>query len=230
MTKAQEPPRISLAVATRGLSEARLEAYRTHPTEALDVVLGRYRWNAALSMALHPALGLLEVTLRNALHQAIAGDRGTETWYELPHGVLEPREQTSIASAKDELRKQQKPYEPGRVVAELKLGFWVSLLSRNYEQRLWPRLLKTIFPYLPRSDRTRATVSGRFQEIRRLRNRVSHHEPIYRSQTLVQQYRNIEEAIGWMVPPLLSLLPVGEGFSSIFERGPDAFVQSKLSA
>src|SRR5689334_18576968 len=134
MMKPQNPPLISLAAATCGLSEARLEAYRTHPAEALEAVLGRYRWNAALSMALHPALGLLEVTLRNALHRAIGGLYGTKAWYEQTHGVLASREQTSIVLAKDELRRQHKSEEPDRVVAELNLGFWVSLLSTNYEQ------------------------------------------------------------------------------------------------
>jgi len=215
-------PTISWAAATRGLSEARLTAYRTHPAEPFEVVLGRYRWNAELSMALYPALGLLEVTLRNTLHRAVAGLHGTDAWYDLGPGVLAEWEQKSVALAKDELRKQRKPDEPGRVVAELNLGFWVSLLSTNYEQRLWPKLLKTAFPYLPRSTRTRATVAGRFQEIRRLRNRVSHHEPIYKSKSLAQQYDNIEEAIGWMVPSLLTLLPIGEGFETIFARGPVA--------
>ncbi len=223
MTKPQEPPRISLVEATRGLSEARLEAYRTHPAEPLDAVLGRYRWNAALSMALHPALGLLEVALRNTLHRAIAGLYGTEAWYALSPGMLASWGQKSIAVAKDELRKQRKSEEPNRVVAELNLGFWVSLLSTDYEQRLWPKLLKEAFPYLPKSNRTRATVAGRFQEIRRLRNRVSHHEPIYKSKNLIQQYDKIEEAIGWMVPSLLNLLPIGDGFNLIFERGPSAF-------
>ncbi len=168
-------------------------------------------WVTRGNLAQRPASG----------HRGVLWDRDlvrSERW-----GARRPRARVD-SLGKDELRKQQKPYEPGRVVAELKLGFWVSLLSTNYEQRLWPKLLPTVFPYLPRSKRTRSTVAGRFQEIRRLRNRVSHHEPIYRSKTLAQHYRNIEEAIGWMVPPLLSLLPIGEGFSAIFERGPDVFV------
>lgn len=226
MTTPREPPSISLAAAIRGLSEARLEAYRTSPDEPLDAVLGRYRWNAALSMALHPALGLLEVTLRNTLHRAIVGECGTETWYDLIPGKLASWEQKSIILAKDELRKKQKPEQADRVVAELNLGFWVSLLSTSYEQQFWPKLLKSAFPYLPRSIRTRAMVSGRFQEIRRLRNRVSHHEPIYRSKNLLQQYSNIEEAIGWMVPPLVTLLPIGEDFRVIFARGLAGYARS----
>lgn len=217
--KRQEPPTISLAAVTRGLSEARLEAYRTHPAEPLEALLGRYRWNAALSMALHPALGLLEVALRNALHRAIAGLYGTDAWYDLTSVALAPSEQKSIAQAKDELRKKQKPEESDRVVAELNLGFWVGLLSTKYEQQLWPKLLKIAFPYIPRSVRTRATVCGRFQEIRHLRNRVSHHEPIYKSKNLIQRYEDIEEAIGWMVPPLVTLLPIGDDFRVIFSRG-----------
>ena len=217
------PPAISLAAVQRALSESRFAAYRTHPDEPLEAVLGRYRWNAALCMALYPALGLLEVSLRNNLHAAITGYYGTAAWYDLTPEKLAPREQESIRQAKNELRKQGKREEPNRVVAELNFGFWTSLLSKEYEQQLWPRLLIPAFPQMPKRARTRARVAERLHEVRWLRNRVSHHEPIYKLASLGQRYSNIHEAISWLAPALLRLLPVGEDFSEIHARGFTAY-------
>lgn len=202
MIEPQEPPAISLAAVQRALSESRFEAYRTHSDESLEAVLGRYRWNLALCMALYPALGLLEVSLRNNLHGALARYYETDAWYDLTPEKLAPREQDSIKQAKNELRKQGKREEPDRLVAELNLGFWTSLLSKEYEQQLWPRLLIPAFPQMPRRERTRARVAARLHEIRRLRNRVSHHEPIYKLGNLMQRYDHIQEAITWLAPAL----------------------------
>ncbi len=223
MIEPREPPAISLAAVQRALSEPRFEAYRTHPDEPLEAVLGRYRWNVALSTAIYPALGLLEVSLRNNLHRAIAQHYGTETWYDLAPGKLRPREQDAIKQAKNDLLKQRKQEEPGRVVAELNFGFWTSLLSKEYEQQLWPRLLIPTFPQMPRRERTRARVAERLHEVRWLRNRVSHHEPIYKLGSLVQRYDKIQEAILWLAPALLRLLPVGESFHEIHARGFTAY-------
>ncbi|WP_444945362.1 hypothetical protein ACJJIP_13825 [Microbulbifer sp. VTAC004] len=62
--------------------------------------------------------------------------------------------------------------DAGRVIAELSFGFWTSLLDRRYKQVLWPRLLKTAFPEMPRRLRTRNNLSRRFQRICHLRNRI----------------------------------------------------------
>ena len=48
-----------------------------------------------------------------------------------------------------------------------------------------------------RRDRTRATVFRRLDEIRDLRNRVSHHEPVW-DRDLVTAEERILDALGWM--------------------------------
>lgn len=218
----QVPQAISLGALRRVLSEPRLEAYRLAPTESPDAVIGRYRWNIALSMSLYPVVQQLEVALRNNLHRAIAERYRTDEWYDATPALLTPREQEAVTEAKDELRKQGKPQEPNRLVAELTLGFWTSLLSRDYERRFWPHLLAPAFPFIPRPQRTRATVAGRLHQIRQLRNRISHHEPIFKL-NLPRLYGEIEETIRWMAPALLQLLPVGEQFRDIHARGPAAY-------
>lgn len=61
--------------------------------------------------------------LYNNLHRAIAEKYRTDEWYDAAPALLTPREQEAVTQAKDELRKQGKPQEPNRLVAELTLGF-----------------------------------------------------------------------------------------------------------
>lgn len=81
-------------------------------------------------------------------------------------------------------------------MAELSLGFWVGLIGPHYDATLWRKSLYRVFTsndrYLRRKD-----VHGRFNAIRRFRNRVAHHEPIW-DQDILSRHREIVEAIGWM--------------------------------
>lgn len=219
MAEPEKPQAISLAALLSALSKPRIEAYRLSPDEPLGVVLGRYRWNIALGQAFWPALHLIEVILRNNLHRVISQQYSTDAWYELEPPVLVQMAREDVLRARSRLVDQQKPVEPRRVIAELGFGFWTGLLGTDYEQRLWPRLLSSAFPHMPRKDRTRANVARRFHEIRQLRNRISHHEPIFRQNNLAQLHDDLHEAIGWLSPNVLHMLPIGESFHEIFHRG-----------
>lgn len=223
MTEAPEPQAISLAALERILSGPRIEAYRLDPAETPSMMIGRYRWNIALCMALYPLVQQFEVALRNNLNRAIAAHCKTANWYDLSPSVLTQRERDAVAQAKDELIKEGKPTDSDRMVAQLKFGFWTSLLSREYERQLWPHLLSASFPYIPRRQRTRAFIAERLVKIRRLRNRVSHHEPIFKLD-LPLLYNEVEDAVGWLAPALLKLLPVGEHFRDVYARGCATYV------
>ena len=62
-------------------------------------------------------------------------------------------------------------------MAELTLGFWVSLLNTEYERTLW-QALRRAFPYMPRRERQRRNVSAPLNTFRRFRNRIFHNESI----------------------------------------------------
>lgn len=66
---------------------------------------------------------------------------------------------------------------PAKVIAELTLGFWVSLLNSEYERLLWKHLRRA-FPYMPKHLRQRKNVSAPLNSFRTFRNRVFHHESI----------------------------------------------------
>lgn len=212
------------ALLRKAISHERLEAYRQRGTDGSDLNLfAHYAWNIALCESLYPALQGLEVALRNSMHDAATGIYRTEFWFDDPRAIPHPREQDAVRKAKDVLARDRKPHEAGRVVAELSFGFWTSLFDVRYEQILWPRLLKAVFPFMPRHIRTRKTLSKRLHRIRHLRNRVFHHEPIWHWRDLVEQHAGLREAIGWINPAMLEMVAVLDRFAVIHRHGVQPF-------
>lgn len=60
-------------------------------------------------------------------------------------------------------------------------------------------------------------------QVRKLRNRVFHHEPIWRWSNLPQRYAELEETIGWFEPELSHILPDAHTFNEVHARGSTAF-------
>lgn len=169
------------------LSQERLSAYQSRVDGDGHLNLfSHYAWNVALSESLYPILQTLEITLRNAIYEAAKEYFKRDDWFDDTAVIHYQYNQTAIRKAKQALERQNKPLEPGRIIAELTFGFWTSLLDRRYEQILWHKIIKTTFPYMPRTNRTRQHLSQRFNKIRFLRNRVFHHEPIWYWQDLAQ--------------------------------------------
>ena len=202
----------------RILSPARLSGYKTNYALQLNkepIIL--YRWNIILSELLYPLLNVIEVALRNAIHTAIASHFNNENWL-LDNWFLAEEEGREIQKQARYLQYRNQ-LDVGHLIAELNFGFWTGLLDRRYEhkQLLWPTLLRATFPYL--ENRKIHLIRKSFNKIRRLRNRVSHYEPIWHWQDLVQQHDQIIEVIRWIEPELLKLLEVGR-FLEVYRLGP----------
>lgn len=191
---------ITLAHLQLILSSERLQAYRLKDDTDLDVVV-RYFWNISLCEAFYPALQNLEIAFRNSLHTSLSAHFNNAYWMWNDPPLADPRDREEVERAEDNLQRRRKPLEPPRMVAELTFGFWTRLLDRRYERVLWPQLLKPVFPFLPASVRRRDFVLARFEAIRHLRNRISHHEPIW-NRSLLKEHSEILDAIGWISPPL----------------------------
>ena len=202
------------------LSRPRLDKYRTSVADTARVVMGRYIWNLALCKALYPELQFLEVAFRNRLHDALKAHFAVAAWFELPW--LSYREQQKVADAKAELQKRQSPREPDRIVAELSFGFWTSLLSGTYDQVIWNQraVVRQTFPHMPNRLRTRRRISDRMHQLRLLRNRVFHYEPIWHWRNLAQQHADLRQTLQWLEPELLHVSRMPLSFEEVFTQGP----------
>lgn len=218
------------------LSEERLRAYATQrDVDVLDSV-ARYQWNLALALALQPALHFLEICFRNHVLETsrrIVNEEqlsfGTiPCWLDAKPSLLERNEEAAVAVAKAAIAEARRPPTAGRLVARLNFGFWLSLCRRPYEQgrssgpALWPALATAGFPFMKRGMRSRARIFQQLDEIRVLRNRISHHEPIW-DRDIPAVNRSILEAISWMNLGLANVLAAESSVELVYGGGPSAF-------
>lgn len=133
-----------------------------------------YVWNGQAAASFYEAMHLLEVALRNTLNEALS-EHWSATWYKDPSVLLTPGSRNKVTEAIQRATAGGVPETPGRVVAELTFGFWWSLLADNYNRSLWQPCLRAAFPTSVRRGRLHSSLD----EMRRLRNRCAHHEPIF---------------------------------------------------
>ncbi len=200
------------------LSPNRVEGYRSSPQESDLLIFARYMWNLSLSEALYPSLHALEIALRNSIHDTLSQGFSDPLWFDRV-GLLDPSEVAKVAEAKQELTRNGKQHDPGRIIAELQFGFWTSMLKARYDVTIWRRYIVSAFPYIPRSQRTRKNISKRLNQIRQLRNRIFHHEPIWRYPTLGQMHTDILEAISWISLDLRSTVELFDRFPEVNQNG-----------
>ena len=210
----------------KSISHERLDAYRQKGTDLDEANLyAHYAWNIALSESFYPALQGLEVAIRNSIHDAATERFKTEYWFD-EGKILHPAEFESVRKAKDILTKSNKPLDAGRIIAELNFGFWTSLFDVRYEQRLWPWLLKPVCASMPRTIRTRKTLSKKLNKVRQLRNRIFHHEPIWYWQDLSRQHAELLETIYWINPAMMGFVKGLDRFPEVLKRGVEGYKQT----
>lgn len=227
---------ISLAALRFALSEERRGAYQeTGDPDDLHGV-ARYLWNAALASAMYPALHAVEVTFRNHIYatsctivdESALNFNDVPCWLDAEPSLLYVNEEQAVTEAKELLRKGGKRMTPGRLLSKLGFGFWCSLCRSPYEQGrkdgpgLWPGLITKGFPFLPRDQKSRPKILHRFDEIREIRNRVSHHEPIWDC-NIVRIHDRVVSAIGWMNQGVADAVRNVAMVESISEEGLDPY-------
>jgi len=168
------------------MSHARFATYRTaalsagHPEEDAPAL---YAWNAHVSSALLIALHMCEVAIRNSVSDALTvvygphwpWDRNFENSLPAPKGsAYQPR--------KDLLQARARCPTTDRVVVALTFKFWEKMFTSRHDSRIWNPHLLGLFPNLDKLQPVamhRLRIATDLESIRRLRNRIAHHEPIF---------------------------------------------------
>ena len=189
-------PEEETAELERLLTPDRLGTYQRacqgDPAQALRL----YTWNISVASAFWGSFNVLEVSLRNAVHAELGALAGQEDWWHtaLP---LHPFEQKRVVDAQlAAQRAQGKGLQTGHVVAELSLGFWTGLLANKYHQRLWVRALHQAFPHITGKRRD---LHKKLETLRKLRNRIAHHEPIF-ARNLAADHQRLLAVLGTISP------------------------------
>jgi len=198
------------------LASERLDAYRQDGAGEITT-FSRYLLNMALCESLYSPLQFAEIALRNAIHVYFTDYYGKENWYDIiPDNKLRKWQPQQIADTKRKLSQSRKSITPGAIVAELNFGFWTSFFNKFHGQSgLGHRLAANVFPYAPKTERSLSKLDDKWERVRRLRNRVFHHERILHWKSLEQQHSELLELIKWISPELEEAAVALDRFTTI---------------
>lgn len=191
------------------ISHARLSNYRTFFSPADDgETLGLYQWNDDVSGSLFRAMSLLEIVLRNQFHKALGsrygavGPTGGKDWFN--HLNLNPDSREKVNKLTHRKRhgtwlpRNPMP-SPDDVVSKLTFGFWSHLLDVTSDAMgralKWGDILVDVVPgHRMRlasqwKQAERDALFARLDLCNEVRNRIAHHEPIWKLGPLMQEAR-----------------------------------------
>ena len=182
----------------KAFSEKRMEKYFKRYADINKAIM-HYQCNIELSEAFYPCINVFEVLFRNSINRELMRLFGREDWYvrfaSIP-GLTDLNKY--IMQANKQIADRKEYSSPSKVIAELTLGFWVSLFNVEYERILWKDLRK-VFPNMPKKDRQRKKITPPLNRFRTLRNRIFHHEPISWNLTKIKQiHSEIITVLIWM--------------------------------
>ena len=172
-----------------------------------------YAKNVALAEAFYTPLHTLEIVLRNRVDQALTAAYAPD-WFNDPAVVMPAPLQAKVREANRRLASLGPALTRGHIVAELSFGFWTGMFNRR-QNHLW-RYLRPIFGSAPGLQR--GGVSGKLDDVRGLRNRIAHYEPILHHD-LMDYYREIHTLTSWLSPDAAGWLTEHSRFLTVCPPG-----------
>lgn len=218
---------IEISALSAVISQPRLSRYLLAEAGSTRRALALYRWNAQSSAAFMFPLHMCEVSTRNGIISAVERVYG-QTWQvslaferSLPNPSGPPSGPRPF-NPQVELRRERKGMSSaGKVVAELKFAFWISMLTGRHDGRRWAPWIKTEFPkFGPLLPSTcRYLLHAELEFIRKLRNRIAHHEPAF-SRDLALDYQHLRQVIAWRSQPAADRTHREQGITALLAAKP----------
>jgi len=207
-------------ILERIISKERLEPYLKHHNNDIEKAIAHYKSNILISEAFYPLLSILEIGLRNSIDFQLSHRFNDNNWFE-NHAFIKIASRFQIdriADARTSILSEKKEITSGRIISELSFGFWTSLFDSKFEMTLWKNL-RLAFPNCPKNIRKRKTMSSKFNGIRKLRNRIFHHEAITWNLDVIESYKNeIIEGIAWLNNDLLNWISELNHINEVIEK------------
>ncbi|QNQ90996.1 hypothetical protein GP475_10405 [Corynebacterium poyangense] len=163
----------STAVA-RHLSNARLAPYLQHTDDELDKALELYVWSTRMSMSMFELISHLEIMLRNAIDTALSKTFRDEDCG-IPWFLRNPPTTQNMSDEIDDVRNRLRKYDKDtrqQIIAGMNFGFWSGMVGAKHED-LWRSALHKAFPG---SSGDRKDVMKELESLRKIRNRIAHHD------------------------------------------------------
>ncbi len=188
---------IVLSALESTISTDRLNTYIKAAGFDKERAIQLYVWNSYVSQSFHLPFQTIEVSIRNTLNEYLAIRFGAD-WPKEPTFLSlvpdrEEKTEEAIRKVSKRVTGDGHPVTTGRIVAGLPFDFWVGLFTGKYDRPLWQTSLHRIFPNFPKTCKRRE-LHSLLQEIKGLRNRVAHYEPIF-ERDLSKEHSNVIKAI-----------------------------------
>lgn len=205
------------------ISQRRFSTYLDHYKGSQDHALRLYAWNIELSAAFWGPLAILEVLLRNSMHAQLSKGR-QEDWWDTHSVHLMDREDDAVRGTIRKLIKAGNATPTADdVVGASSFGLWVGLLDVglarhhkfDYPIALWEPRLKHAFPHL--NGVKRKQLHGELNRIRIFRNRVAHHEPIFKGNTALTMDL-IAKVAGYIDPAIRDFIVSAHRVDDVLNR------------
>lgn len=169
----------------QALSSERLTTYEVAAAIKNDsdpAALDLYLWNARVAAAFLVPLHICEVVTRNSASDALALVYGVRWPWSTAFERSLPNQKFGYNPRLDLQLARGKYLTTGKVIPELKFYFWQNLFTSRHDARLWAPNWVHVFPHADRHVAVsvqRKKIYDHLEQIRRLRNRIAHHEPIF---------------------------------------------------
>lgn len=220
-------PADATAIATC-LSATRIGRYTSacRPAKGEDrtvAALRLYRWNVEISAALMVPIHMCEVAIRNAVSDAITSTHGTRwPWNGAFVRVLPARANVAYSPRQDLTTKASRYATTGKVIPELRFAFWESMFTSRHDGQIWNSQLLRVLPNLnpgTPAAQLRNSIRSDLGQIRTLRNRIAHHEPIFARQ-IADDLSKMRRLIGYRSTEMRGWLDAVEGVTALIAAKP----------
>lgn len=193
------------------LSAARLSSYEKLARND-EEVLSLYVWNLKISNSLMACLSLCEVVVRNAVSKALEQEFGKD-WIvneRFKRSIIKPRRMDLEKAVKRKNNTDQ-------VIPELPFVFWQSLFTKRFDN-FWVDKIDQVFPYVGTKDyqKLRLSIYQDLEDLRKIRNRIAHHEPIFH-QDLLAEYQKILRIIGYCCQDTVVWIESWQTFTEVLQ-------------
>ena len=182
---------IDQAALIKLLGKSRFQPYLDESKKDKALACELYMWATQLAGAFHSQLSFVEIALRNSLDSCIKvwnRKQGYPEDWTGEKGLADPLYSLigkEIREARKRFSSNIKKGDPPThddVIAQLTFGTWVKIIyvkrnnnSNAKQQKLWRDGLYQAFQ-LGSDDSQRENIGKKLNDLRRLRNRVAHHE------------------------------------------------------
>lgn len=196
---------LNITETLEAISLSRVSSYRSMFAPSNDLELyGIYCWNESVTNGFSTLLATVEITLRNSFHREFSRRYGTPSiglnthWYD--DLILSPKSVTKISDIRGHYRWRHNAPDPGDIISGLSFGFWKHLLDVTQATDGSAVPLNDILTDLLPNYRNGSPAHwakqanqdklySRLETAWDMRNRIAHHEPIWKFGALFEERR-----------------------------------------